>query len=162
MTSSTTSADKPRKTAWDSTPQVGEYLTDNDPKIRLIRKIRVTKWMAILETVSYCALLVPMYRKHILNDDGNMNYSVLRIIAYFHGIIAAAFEMVMGVLRGDPAGAPWCTDCPHQVATPTGTRRRHQRRHVLLTLNAAAPTAIPIAGRFEVVPPSCHRGLRSW
>jgi integral membrane protein len=99
MTSSTTSADKPRKTAWDSTPQVGEYLTDNDPKIRLIRKIRVTKWMAILETVSYCALLVPMYRKHILNDDGNMNYSVLRIIAYFHGIIAVAFAVMAFDIR---------------------------------------------------------------
>jgi integral membrane protein len=87
------------KNAWDSTPQVGEYLTDNDPKTRLVRKIRITKWMAILETVSYCALLIPMYRKHILNDTGNMNYSVLRIIAYFHGIIAAAFAVMAFDIR---------------------------------------------------------------
>jgi integral membrane protein len=81
------------------TPQVGEYLTDNDPKARLIRKIRVTKWMALLETVSYCALLVPMYRKHLLDDNSNMNYSILRIIAYFHGIIAAAFAVMAFDIR---------------------------------------------------------------
>ncbi len=84
---------------WDSTPQVGEYLTDNDARARLVRKVRVTKWMALLETVSYCALLVPMYRKHILNDTGNWNYSILRIVAYFHGIIAAAFAVMAFDIR---------------------------------------------------------------
>jgi integral membrane protein len=86
-------------TPWESTPKVGEYLTDNDPFIRLVRKVRITKWMAILETVSYCALLIPMYRKHILDDTGNWNYSILRIIAYFHGIIAAAFAVMAFDIR---------------------------------------------------------------
>jgi integral membrane protein len=82
-----------------STPQVGEYLTDNDPAVRLVRKVRITKWMALLETISYCGLLVPMYRKHILHDAGNLNYSVLRIVAYFHGIIAAAFAVMAFDIR---------------------------------------------------------------
>jgi integral membrane protein len=82
-----------------STPQVGEYLTDNDPAIRLVRKVRITKWMAVLETISYCGLLIPMYRKHILHDTGNLNYSVLRIVAYFHGIIAAAFAVMAFDIR---------------------------------------------------------------
>ncbi len=84
---------------WDSTPQVGEYLTVNDARARLVRKVRVTQWMALLETASYCALLVPMYRKHILRDDGNWNYSILRIVAYFHGIIAAAFAVMVFDIR---------------------------------------------------------------
>ena len=87
------------RTAWDSTPNVGEYLTENDPRTRLIRKVKITKWMALLETVSYCALLVPMYRKHILHDTGNWNYSILRIVAYFHGIIAAAFAVMAFDIR---------------------------------------------------------------
>jgi integral membrane protein len=81
------------------TPQVGEYLTDNDPAVRLVRKVRITKWMAILETISYCGLLIPMYRKHIMHDMGNVNYSVLRIVAYFHGIIAAAFAVMAFDIR---------------------------------------------------------------
>jgi integral membrane protein len=84
---------------WESTPNVGEYLTDNDPRIRLIRKVKVTRWMALLETLSYCALLVPMYRKHLLDDTSNGNYSMLRIIAYFHGIIAAAFAVMAFDIR---------------------------------------------------------------
>lgn len=84
---------------WDSTPQVGEYLTVNDARSRLVRKVRVTQWMALLETASYCALLVPMYRKHILHDAGNWNYSILRIVAYFHGIIAAAFAVMVFDIR---------------------------------------------------------------
>jgi integral membrane protein len=84
---------------WDSTPEVGEYLTDNDPRTRLIRKVRITKWMAALETISYVAMLIPMYRKHILDDTSNLTYSLIRIIGYFHGIIAAAYAVMLFDIR---------------------------------------------------------------
>jgi integral membrane protein len=86
-------------TPWESTPEVGEYLTDNDPRARLIRKVRITKWMAALETISYVAMLIPMYRKHILDDPSNLTYSLIRIIGYFHGIIAAAYAVMLFDIR---------------------------------------------------------------
>jgi integral membrane protein len=87
------------KHAWESTPQVGEYLTDNDPRVRLIRKIKITKFMAALETISYCGLLIPMYRKHILDVTVNSNEALISIIGYFHGIIAAAFAVMVFDIR---------------------------------------------------------------
>jgi integral membrane protein len=83
----------------DDTPQVGEYLTALDPRNRLIRKVRVTKWMAIVETVSYCCLLVPMSRKYLGGNHTNSNYVALRMIAYFHGIFAAAFAVMAFDIR---------------------------------------------------------------
>jgi integral membrane protein len=85
--------------AWESTPEVGEYLTDNDPRTRLVRKVRVTRLMALLETVSYCGLLIPMYRKHILDITANSNEALISIIGYFHGIIAAAFGVMVFDIR---------------------------------------------------------------
>ncbi len=85
--------------ALHDTPEVGEYLTELDPRNRLLRKVKVTKWMAVVETVSYTALLVPMFRKYVLDDLSNSNYVTLRIIAYFHGIFAAAFAVMAFDIR---------------------------------------------------------------
>jgi integral membrane protein len=81
-------------------PQVGEVLASTDPDAMLRRKVTVTKIIAVIEVISYACLLVPMYRKHIMNDGSTGNYLVLRIIAYFHGIICCAFAvMVIDVHR---------------------------------------------------------------
>ena len=78
----------------DEAPAVGDYLTSMDPRAKLVRKVRVLKVMAIVETVSYCCLLVPMFRKYLLDDHSQANYLALRIIAYFHGMVAAAFAVM--------------------------------------------------------------------
>ena len=83
----------------ESAPAVGEYLSSMDPREKLLRKVKVTKVMAIVETASYCCLLVPMFRKYLLDDHGTTNYLVLRIIAYFHGMIAAAFAVMAFDIR---------------------------------------------------------------
>lgn len=87
------------RTNLDDTPKVGEYLTELDPRNRLIRKVKVIKWMAVVETVSYLCLLVPMTRKYVFDDRSNMNYVILRMIAYFHGIFAAAFAVMAFDIR---------------------------------------------------------------
>jgi integral membrane protein len=78
----------------DDAPAVGDYLESMDPRAKLVRKVRVLKAMAVIETVSYCCLLVPMFRKYLLDDHTTANYLVLRIIAYFHGMVAAAFAVM--------------------------------------------------------------------
>jgi integral membrane protein len=81
------------------TPEVGEYLTELDPRNRLIRKAKFTQFMALVETVSYACLLVPMFRKYALDDVSNANYVALRMIAYFHGIFAIAFAVMVFDIR---------------------------------------------------------------
>jgi integral membrane protein len=76
-------------------PAVGEIISSSDPDAMLRRKVRVTRIIAAVEVVSYLCLLVPMYRKHILDDDSTRNYLYLRIIAYVHGIICAAFAVMV-------------------------------------------------------------------
>lgn len=76
-------------------PAVGEILSSSDPDAMLRRKVTVTKIIAVIEVISYACLLVPMYRKHILDDASTGNYLVLRIVAYFHGIICVAFAVMV-------------------------------------------------------------------
>lgn len=78
----------------NDTPAVGDYLDSMDPRAKLVRKVRVLKVVAIVETISYCCLLVPMTRKYLLHDHSQTNYLVLRIIAYFHGLVAGAFAVM--------------------------------------------------------------------
>jgi hypothetical protein len=76
-------------------PRVGEVLDSTNPTAMLRRKVTVTKVIAVIEVLSYAALLVPMYRRHILNNDSTSNYLVLRTIAYFHGMLCIAFGVMV-------------------------------------------------------------------
>ena len=70
------------------------------PRARLERKIRFTKAFAIVECVSYALLLIFMFRKYVLDDRGDANYLMLRIVAYFHGMICIAFGvMILDIFR---------------------------------------------------------------
>jgi hypothetical protein len=76
-------------------PLVGEILDSSNPTAMLRRKVTVTKFIAVIEVLSYAALLVPMYRRHIIHDNSTSNYLVLRTIAYFHGMLCIAFGVMV-------------------------------------------------------------------
>jgi Domain of unknown function (DUF3817) len=76
-------------------PGVGEILDSSNPTSMLQRKVTVTKVIAVIEVLSYAALLVPMYRRHIMHDNSTGNYLVLRTIAYFHGMLCIAFGVMV-------------------------------------------------------------------
>ncbi len=129
----------------------------------LRRKVRVTKIIAVVEVVSYLCLLVPMYRKHILNDDSTRNYLYLRMVAYFHGIICVAFAvMVIDIHRcsAGPSGSSWrrspgrsapssrtcacdATRCPRARRSPTSSSSADQLQDglhlVLLSRGSRSP-----------------------
>jgi integral membrane protein len=83
------------------TPAVGELLETNNPRAQLARKIKVTKVMAIIETISYSILLPLMFRKYILDVDEEGWQTLLRkVTAYFHGMISAAYGvMILDIFR---------------------------------------------------------------
>lgn len=81
-------------------PEVGETLSALSPTAQLHRKIRVTKVIALTEAVSYCLLAVFMFRKYVLDNHTDVNYVLLRVVAYFHGFICIAFAvMVLDIHR---------------------------------------------------------------
>jgi integral membrane protein len=83
------------------TPAVGELLETNNPRKQLARKIRVTKVMAVVETISYSILLPLMFRKYVLDIEEETWQALLRkVTAYFHGMISAAYGvMILDVFR---------------------------------------------------------------
>ncbi len=79
---------------------VGSVVESMSPRSRLARKIRFTKAFAIVECVSYILLLIFMFRKYVLDDRGDANYLMLRVVAYFHGMICIAFGvMILDIFR---------------------------------------------------------------
>lgn len=79
---------------------VGSVIETLSPRARLTRKVRFTKAFAIVECISYALLLIFMFRKYVLDDRGNANYLMLRVIAYFHGMICIAFGvMILDIFR---------------------------------------------------------------
>jgi integral membrane protein len=83
-----------------STPEVGQRITGMSLADQLRRKIRVTKVIALAETVSYCLLAGFMINKYVLHHRGGWNQAGLRIVAYFHGFICIAFGvMVLDIFR---------------------------------------------------------------
>jgi integral membrane protein len=83
------------------TPAVGELLETNNPRKQLARKIKVTKVMAIIETISYCVLIPLMIRRYLLDVDEATWQTLLRkVTAYFHGFISAAYGvMILDIFR---------------------------------------------------------------
>jgi hypothetical protein len=90
-----------RQTNPVDTPAVGELLETNNPRTQLARKIKVTKVMAIIETISYSILLPLMFRKYILDVNEETWQALLRkVTAYFHGMISAAYGvMILDIFR---------------------------------------------------------------
>ena len=74
---------------------VGSVIETLSPRARLTRKVRFTKAFAIVECVSYTLLVIFMFRKYVLDDRGNANYLLLRVVAYFHGMICIAFGVLI-------------------------------------------------------------------
>jgi integral membrane protein len=90
-----------RQTTPVDTPAVGELLETNNPRTQLARKIKVTKVMAIIETISYSILLPLMFRKYILDVNEETWQALIRkVTAYFHGMISAAYGvMILDIFR---------------------------------------------------------------
>lgn len=83
------------------TPEVGELLQAINPRVQLQRKVRVTKIMAIVETITYCILIPLMFRKYIQGLDEATNVKLVRkVTAYFHGMISVAYGvMILDIFR---------------------------------------------------------------
>ena len=80
--------------------RVGDVLEGMSIEDQFRRKVRVTKFIAIVEAVSYSLLAVFMFRKYALDMRGGSNYFWLRVVAYFHGFISIAFAvMVFDIFR---------------------------------------------------------------
>ena len=80
--------------------QVGEVLEGMSLADQFRRKVKVTKFIAIVEAVSYSLLAVFMFRKYALDIRTGSNYFWLRVVAYFHGFISIAFAvMVFDIFR---------------------------------------------------------------
>lgn len=120
------------------TPEVGELLEAVNPRRQLDRKIRFTKAMAIVETISYLILLPLMIRRYLFDVDEATWQTLLRkVTAYFHGFISAAYGVMIldlfRVMRWSKrftvltlAGPPGAIVAYHRLATqpfPTDVRR---------------------------------------
>jgi integral membrane protein len=82
------------------TPQVGDVLEGMSLEQQFRRKVRVTKFIAILEACSYVLLAFFMFRKYALHNHTSANYLLLRVVAYFHGFICIAFAvMIFDIFR---------------------------------------------------------------
>lgn len=96
-------------------PNVGEVIRGMSPADQLRRKIRVTKIIALIEAVSYCFLAFFMFRKYALDMRGGWNQFWLRFVAYFHGMGAIAFAvMIFDIYR------PMKWKIPFVIATLLG------------------------------------------
>ena len=120
------------------TPEVGELLETVNPIRQLERKIRFTKAMAVVETISYLILLPLMARKYLFDVDEATWQTLLRkVTAYFHGFISAAYGVMIldlfRVMRWTKkftlltlAGPPGAIVAYHRLATqpfPADVRR---------------------------------------
>ena len=83
------------------TPEVGQLLESVNPRRQLERKIKFTKAMAIVETISYLILLPLMARRYLFGVDEATWQTLLRkVVAYFHGFISAAYGvMILDLFR---------------------------------------------------------------
>lgn len=80
--------------------QVGDVLEGMSLQDQFRRKVKVTKFIAILEACSYALLAVFMFRKYALDIRTDINQLLLRVVAYFHGFICIAFAvMVFDIFR---------------------------------------------------------------
>ena len=104
---------------------VGSVVESMSPRSRLARKVRFTKAFAIVECVSYALLLIFMFRKYVLDDRGDANYLMLRVVAYFHGMICIAFGvMILDIFRA----MKWSTRFALlTLAGPPGALIAHRR-----------------------------------
>ena len=120
------------------TPEVGELLETVNPIAQLERKIRFTKAMAVVETISYLILLPLIARKYLFDVDEATWQTLLRkVTAYFHGFISAAYGVMIldlfRVMRWTKkftlltlAGPPGAIVAYHRLATqpfPADVRR---------------------------------------
>jgi integral membrane protein len=79
---------------------VGDVLEGMSTRDQLVRKVKVTKFIAILEACSYLLLATFMFRKYALDIHTGTNQFWLRVVAYFHGFICIAFAvMVFDIFR---------------------------------------------------------------
>ncbi len=82
-------------------PAVGELLNALSPAAQLRRKIRVTKLIAGIETITYLILLPLMVRRYALNaHEETWQFLLRRITAYFHGFVSIAYGvMILDIYR---------------------------------------------------------------
>jgi hypothetical protein len=82
-------------------PAVGEFLNSVSPAAQLRRKIRITKLIAAIETITYLILLPLMVRRYALHaDEQTWQFLVRRITAYFHGFVSIAYGvMILDIYR---------------------------------------------------------------
>jgi Domain of unknown function (DUF3817) len=82
-------------------PAVGEFLNALSPVAQLKRKVRVTKLIAVTETVTYLILLPLMFRRYALNvHEQTWQFLLRRITAYFHGFVSIAYGvMILDIYR---------------------------------------------------------------
>ena len=79
---------------------VGDVLEGMSLKDQFRRKVKVTRFIALLEACSYALLATFMFRKYALDIRGGNNQLLLRGVAYFHGFICIAFAvMVFDIYR---------------------------------------------------------------
>jgi integral membrane protein len=110
---------------WIAMTEVGEIVASMTPRAKLVRKARFTKAMAAVECASYLLLAVFMFRKYVMNNTSDANYVLLRVVAYFHGMICIAFGvMVLDIFRA----MKWKgTFALLTLAGPPGAFIAHQR-----------------------------------
>ena len=81
-------------------PRVGDVLEGMSIRDQFVRKVKVTKFIALMEACSYALLAVFMFRKYALDIHTGTNQFWLRVVAYFHGFICIAFAvMVFDIFR---------------------------------------------------------------
>lgn len=80
--------------------EVGQVLEGMSLEEQFRRKVKVTKFIALLEVCSYALLAIFMFRKYALDIRTGGNQFWLRVVAYFHGFICIAFAvMVVDIFR---------------------------------------------------------------
>ncbi len=80
--------------------EVGQILEGMSLTDQFRRKVKVTKFIALLEACSYIVLATFMFRKYALDIHTGTNQVGLRVVAYFHGFICIAFAvMIFDIFR---------------------------------------------------------------
>ena len=72
---------------------------DDEPAVVLTRKVRLLKFVAILETIFYTVLIPLMVQHFLLGDDSTFNTAARKVVSYFHGMIVVGFAAIALDLR---------------------------------------------------------------
>ena len=72
---------------------------DDEPVVVLTRKVRLLKFVAILETIFYVVLIPLMIQHFLLGDSSTFNTAARKIVSYFHGMIVVGFAAIAFDLR---------------------------------------------------------------